>query len=66
VIKAVTGQDCLGCGLTRSFTYTAEGALSAAFERHRLGPPLFLLVLAQIPYRLWALLRPAGGGARAR
>ncbi len=66
LIKALTGQDCLGCGLTRSFTFTAEGQLPEAFERHRLGPPLFLLVAAQIPYRLWALLRPAGAAPAAR
>jgi len=50
--KRLTGHDCLGCGLTRSFTYMGHLALRDAFSRHILGPVLYVFVGAQIPYRL--------------
>lgn len=60
--KRLTGMDCLGCGLTRSFTYMGHGQLTRAFELHVLGPVLFGLVASQIPWRLgrlgaWVLAR---------
>lgn len=36
-----TGIDCPGCGLTRSFCFTAHGELAAAFGFNGLGPVLF-------------------------
>ena len=55
-VKLLTGHDCLGCGLTRSFVFMGHGELGAAFGRHKLGPLLYLIVLAQVPLRaalLW-------------
>jgi hypothetical protein len=49
--------DCPGCGLTRSFIATAHGQFARAYAFHRVGPLLFLLVLLQIPLRLYALRR---------
>ena len=48
--------ECPGCGLTRSFVAFAHGDWQRAWEFHRLGWLLFLLVAGQIPYR-WQLLR---------
>lgn len=55
VIKNVSGMDCPGCGLTRSFTYMGHLAPRAAFERHWLGPALYALVAAQVPFRAWRM-----------
>jgi hypothetical protein len=49
------GIDCPGCGLTRSFIKLAEGDFAASFRQHRLGWFMALAVVAQIPYRWFAL-----------
>jgi hypothetical protein len=59
--RSVAHMDCPGCGMTRSFVAMAHGDLRQAFRSHRLGPPLFLLVLAQVPLGALALLRPIRG-----
>ncbi len=53
--KSLTGLDCLGCGLTRSFVWMGHGDLQAAFDLHALGPPLYLAVVLQVPLRGWRL-----------
>ena len=53
--------NCPGCGLTRSFVYLAHGDWRASWNVNRVGIPLALVVVLQIPYRLWALCSP---GAR--
>jgi hypothetical protein len=53
--KALFGIDCPGCGLTRSFIYLAHGDVAASYQRHRLGWLLAIVVLLQIPYRVWAI-----------
>lgn len=58
--KALFGWDCPGCGLTRSFIHLAHGDLSASFRIHRLGWLLALLVVLQVPYRIWAMQTPGG------
>ncbi len=55
VFKRITGHDCFGCGLSRSFTYMGHGRLLDAFRLHKLGPLLYLLTVAQIPLRARAL-----------
>ena len=55
--RSIAHIDCPGCGITRSFVATAHGDLALAFALHRLGPPLFLLILLQIPLRAYALIR---------
>ncbi len=64
VFKNLTGMDCPGCGLTRSFTFMGHGDLRRAFDLHWLGPFLYALVAAQIPYRAWRIWmnRPGGPG----
>ena len=56
------GVRCPACGLTRSFVLSARGDLTGAFHYHTLGPILFLLTLAQIPYRAARIARPSWGG----
>jgi hypothetical protein len=52
------GMSCPGCGLTRSFVCLAQGDWSAAWDKHRLGWLLAILVLLQIPYRIHGLRNP--------
>lgn len=56
-LKALTGLDCPGCGLTRSFGFMGEGSPFEALKMHLLGPALWIFVAAQIPYRLMILGR---------
>jgi hypothetical protein len=53
--RALFGIDCPGCGLTRSFVALASGDIRQSLDYHRLGWLLALAVLAQIPYRIFAL-----------
>ena len=57
LIKAVTGHDCPGCGMTRSFTYMGHLDPGMAFRMHLLGPVLWAAVAVQIPWRIVRLLR---------
>ena len=50
--KRVVGYGCPGCGLTRSFISLSHGRVIEAFYFNAVGLPLYLLVIAQIPYRL--------------
>lgn len=56
VTRTVFHVNCPGCGMTRSFVAMAHGELELAFRLHRLGPLLFVLVLAQIPLRAYTIL----------
>ena len=55
------GIDCPGCGLTRSIIYLMHGQLAESLKIHRLGWLFLLLIVSQIPYRLWCLY---GNGVR--
>lgn len=55
--RLLTGESCPGCGLTRSFVFLAHGQLTDAFRMNVLGPPLFVALAAQVPYRLIRLWR---------
>lgn len=55
------GVDCPGCGLTRSVVYLMHGHLVDSLKMHRLGGIFLLLIVSQIPYRLWCLF---GNGSR--
>ena len=61
----LTGLDCFGCGLTRSFTFLGHGDLKSALDLHRLGPILYALVLSQIPFRMWCLWKSRAIGTIA-
>ncbi len=52
--------DCPGCGLTRSFIHFFHGRFRESLALHRFGWLLALVVAAQIPYRLAALMSPRG------
>lgn len=54
--KLVTGIQCPTCGLTRSFSLIANGKLRNAFDVHRLGPFLFLILLVRLSFYLSSLL----------
>lgn len=56
-LKRFTGIECPGCGLTRSFICMAHGEWYAAWKFHAAGPIWFIAVVAQVPYRIWQLLR---------
>lgn len=63
VFRATFGIPCPGCGMTRSFVFLAHGDPRAAFAMNVLGPALFVLTAAQIPYRalrIWRLNRTSG------
>lgn len=55
--RRLFGVSCPGCGLTRSFVFMGHGAFAAAWEMNKLGPPLFILVASQVPYRIWKMVR---------
>jgi Protein of unknown function (DUF2752) len=55
----LTGFDCPGCGITRSFIYALHGQWYNSYLMHLLGIPLAAIVIFQIPYHIW---RAAGGG----
>ena len=55
--RSLFGIGCPGCGLTRSFAFMAEGQWRQAWEMNLMGPPLFTVVVAQIPWRLITLWR---------
>lgn len=55
--RQLTGIDCPGCGLTRCFVSMAHGQFDAAWHYNPLGTVLFVLVVIQIPFRLWQLYR---------
>lgn len=63
--RLIFHRPCAGCGLTRSFVSFAHGDIEAAYSYHRLGIPLFILVLIQIPIRLY-LLRTGSKGYTSR
>lgn len=46
----ITHIPCLACGLTRSFSLTAHGRFSSAFEMHLTGPILFFLACGLTAY----------------
>jgi len=55
-LKRFTGNNCPGCGLTRSFILGIR-ADPRSIQIHRLGPLFLLVTLFQIPYRIRRLWR---------
>jgi hypothetical protein len=50
--RRVLGVSCPGCGLTRSFVAMARGDFAGSFSYNPMGPVLFIICLAQVPYRI--------------
>ncbi|MCW8133985.1 MAG: DUF2752 domain-containing protein, partial [Planctomycetota bacterium] len=57
---ALCGTDCPGCGMGRSFISLAHGRMGDALHYHRLGPALYLFMLALFAYHLWGARQPQG------
>ena len=55
--RAIFNKPCAGCGLTRSFVNFAHGNIDVAYNYHKIGIPLFLLVFLQIPIRIYLLIK---------
>jgi hypothetical protein len=60
-MKTLTGYDCPGCGLTRSFVSLAHGNLLRSFSFNVAGPLLFSMMAFQLVYRPWQLWRIRNG-----
>jgi hypothetical protein len=59
------GIECPACGLTRSFICFARLDIARAFSFNRIGPIFAVLVLFQIPYRVWCVRNwPRGAFSR--
>jgi hypothetical protein len=43
-VKAISGADCPGCGMTRAFLLIGHGRLDEATGAHPLAVPVFLIV----------------------
>jgi hypothetical protein len=50
-MKLLTGLDCPGCGLTRSFIALAHGQFVESFRFNPAGPLWFACIALQIPYQ---------------
>ena len=53
--KILWGWECPGCGLTRGFIWLARGQAGTAWGVNRMSWFLAGAVLAQFPYRAWAI-----------
>ena len=59
--KVIFNSTCAGCGLTRSFIHMAAFRWKASWDIHRSGWAVALLVIGQIPFRLFQLKRIRSG-----
>ncbi|MCB9763241.1 MAG: DUF2752 domain-containing protein [Alphaproteobacteria bacterium] len=57
VIRRLTGYRCPGCGLTRAFVFMGHGDPLSALRMNLMGPLMWVLVAAQVPYRAKQLMR---------
>lgn len=55
--RRVTGLNCLGCGMTRSFAFMAHLQVLEAFRANPAGPALFAAALTQPPWRAYRLVQ---------
>jgi len=59
--KRMFGMECPGCGLTRSFIAMASGDVSRAWLFNPGGVLFFLMVVFQVPYRIYQIHRVRTG-----
>lgn len=57
IARRVWGQDCPGCGLTRSFISMSDGKFVDAFRFNGSGPLVYFFVSIQIPWHLYQIGR---------
>lgn len=57
VSRELSGIECPGCGLTRSFISLGHGEFHRAWQFNPAGFVIFLIVAGQIPYRIVQLWR---------
>jgi len=57
--RALSGLNCPGCGLTRSFIALSHGDWRGAWQFNPVGLLVYALVLLQFPYRAIRLLSPS-------
>lgn len=56
LLKSLSGLDCPGCGLTRSFIALSHGKVGQGFHYHWLGPPLYIFFVLLLTNRLCRVL----------
>jgi hypothetical protein len=56
IFHTLTGQPCPFCGATRSFVWTAQGHLGAAFQVFPIGPLIFAALVIAVAYCAWAVV----------
>lgn len=59
LFQHLTGLDCPGCGLTRSLIFALHGQFYQSYLMHLWGIPAAIVLLFQIPYRLYVVLAPS-------
>ena len=59
VLKALTGLDCPGCGMTRAFLLIGHGRLADAVAMHPASIPAFLVVAGMALTGIARILRNA-------
>ena len=57
IFKNLSGLDCPGCGLTRSFCALSQGHIAKAFYFNKLGPFLYVVFAATWLRGLFSLLK---------
>lgn len=53
--KQIFGRNCPGCGMTRSFVYSARLQLADAWSVQPIGTLLAMLLAASVPLRVWQI-----------
>jgi hypothetical protein len=64
-VKALTGVDCPGCGMTRAFLLIGHGRIAEAADFHPLALPAFLLVAGMAVAGIVRAVRGGRGRSRA-
>lgn len=64
-VKALTGLDCPGCGMTRAFVLIGHGRFAEAFALHPASPIAFLVTAGLAVGGIARLLSGAGAPGRA-
>jgi len=59
--RSLFGYECPGCGMTRSFVYTARLRFAEAWAMHPAGTLLAAYLAVSVPHRLWRIGRLSAG-----